>query len=153
MHPRCARPQSHSYRPSCTQEPYLFSWLAASFTLATQVSTPSTAPKGEVFCSNRNDKTSAGPKTSSGTLEAESLAKSLNRVVAQLLFYTSRVSGCIVIGFIPGQPLDECWNGLPRDTQGKIAAQVAEIIQEMHPLSFYAWPHWWRSKSGSKKKD
>ncbi|KAJ5145443.1 uncharacterized protein N7515_000007 [Penicillium bovifimosum] len=26
------------------------------------------------------------------------------------------------------------WNGLSRDTQGKIAAQVAEMIQEMHSI-------------------
>ncbi|KAJ6020184.1 Aminoglycoside phosphotransferase [Penicillium canescens] len=32
-------------------------------------------------------------------------------------------SGYIVMDFIPGQPLDECWNSLSRDTQGKIAAQ------------------------------
>ena len=31
--------------------------------LPTQVSIPATAPKGEFFCSNRNDKTSAGLKT------------------------------------------------------------------------------------------
>ncbi|KAJ5981548.1 Aminoglycoside phosphotransferase [Penicillium canescens] len=43
-------------------------------------------------------------------------------------------SGYIVMDFIPGQPLDECWNTLSRDTQRKIAAQVAEMIQEMQPI-------------------
>ncbi|KAJ5967169.1 Aminoglycoside phosphotransferase [Penicillium viridicatum] len=43
-------------------------------------------------------------------------------------------SGYIVMDFIPGQPLDESWNSLSRDTQGKIAAQVAEIIQEMQSI-------------------
>lgn len=43
-------------------------------------------------------------------------------------------SGYIVMDFIPGQPLDECWNDRSRDTQGKIAAQVAEIIQEMQSI-------------------
>lgn len=43
-------------------------------------------------------------------------------------------SGYIVMDFIPGQPLDECWNALSRDTQGKIAAQVAEMIQEMQSI-------------------
>jgi hypothetical protein len=28
-------------------------------------------------------------------------------------------SGYIVMDFIPGQPLDECWNALSHDTQGK----------------------------------
>ena len=31
-------------------------------------------------------------------------------------------SGYIVMDFIPGQPLDESWNSLSCDTQGKIAA-------------------------------
>ncbi|KAJ5751405.1 Aminoglycoside phosphotransferase [Penicillium nucicola] len=43
-------------------------------------------------------------------------------------------SGYIVMDFIPGQPLDECWNALSRDTQGKIASQVAEMIQEMQSI-------------------
>ncbi|CAG8058019.1 unnamed protein product [Penicillium nalgiovense] len=43
-------------------------------------------------------------------------------------------TGYIVMDFIPGQPLDECWNGLSRDNQGKIAAQVAEMIQEMQSI-------------------
>lgn len=33
--------------------------------------------------------------------------------------------------YILGQPLDECWNSLSRDTQGRIASQVAGMIQEM----------------------
>ena len=36
--------------------------------------------------------------------------------------------------FIPGQPLDECWKVLSCGTQGKIAAQGAEMIQEMQPI-------------------
>lgn len=36
--------------------------------------------------------------------------------------------------FTPGQPLDECWNALSRDTQGNIAAQVAEMIQDMQSI-------------------
>jgi aminoglycoside phosphotransferase (APT) family kinase protein len=47
-------------------------------------------------------------------------------------------SGYIVMDFITGQPLDESWNSLSRDTQGKIAAQVAEIIQEMQSIEL---PH------------
>lgn len=44
------------------------------------------------------------------------------------------ISGYIVMDFIPGQPLDECWNGLSRDTQGNVAKQVAEMIQEMQSI-------------------
>lgn len=43
-------------------------------------------------------------------------------------------SGYIVMDFIPGQPLDEIWNNLPGDTQGKIAGQVAEMIQAMQSI-------------------
>ncbi|KAJ5615021.1 Aminoglycoside phosphotransferase [Penicillium hordei] len=43
-------------------------------------------------------------------------------------------SGYIVMDFIPGQPLNECWNGISRDTQGKIATQIAEMIQELQSI-------------------
>jgi hypothetical protein len=43
-------------------------------------------------------------------------------------------SGYIVMDFLPGQPLDECWNALSGETQGKIAAQVAAMIQEMQAI-------------------
>ncbi|EAU36807.1 predicted protein [Aspergillus terreus NIH2624] len=43
-------------------------------------------------------------------------------------------TGFIVMDFIPGQPLDECWDCLSRDTRGNIAVQVAEMIQEMQSL-------------------
>ncbi|KAL4808575.1 kinase-like domain-containing protein [Aspergillus unguis] len=42
--------------------------------------------------------------------------------------------GYIVMDFIPGQPLDECWNGLPSETQGDITVQVAEMIQQMQSV-------------------
>lgn len=43
-------------------------------------------------------------------------------------------SGYIVMDFIQGQPLDECWDSLSRDTQGRIAAQIAGMIQEMQSI-------------------
>lgn len=43
-------------------------------------------------------------------------------------------SGYIVMDFIQGQPLDECWDSLSRDTQGEIAAQIAEMIKEMQSI-------------------
>ncbi|CAI7563972.1 unnamed protein product [Penicillium viridicatum] len=43
-------------------------------------------------------------------------------------------SGYIVMDFIQGQPLDECWNSLPPSTQGEIASQVAEMIKEMQSI-------------------
>ncbi|GES61300.1 aminoglycoside phosphotransferase [Aspergillus terreus] len=45
-------------------------------------------------------------------------------------------TGYIVMDFVPGQPLDECWDSLSRDTQGNIAVQVAEMIQEMQSFEF-----------------
>ncbi|KAJ5947938.1 Aminoglycoside phosphotransferase [Penicillium verhagenii] len=39
--------------------------------------------------------------------------------------------GYIVMDYVPGQPLDECWNCLSSDAQGRIASQVAGMIQEM----------------------
>jgi hypothetical protein len=43
-------------------------------------------------------------------------------------------SGYIVMDFIQGQPLDECWDNLSRSTQGEIAAQIAEMIKEMQSI-------------------
>jgi aminoglycoside phosphotransferase (APT) family kinase protein len=40
-------------------------------------------------------------------------------------------SGYIVMDFIQGLPLDECWDNSSRSTQGEIAAQIAEMIKEM----------------------
>ncbi|KAJ5196736.1 Aminoglycoside phosphotransferase [Penicillium cf. viridicatum] len=43
-------------------------------------------------------------------------------------------SGYIVMDFIQGQPLDQCWDSLPPSTQGEIASQVAEMIKEMQSI-------------------
>ncbi|CAG8903075.1 unnamed protein product [Penicillium egyptiacum] len=43
-------------------------------------------------------------------------------------------SGYIVMDFIQGQHLDECWDGLSLSTQGKIASQIAEMIKEMQSI-------------------
>ena len=43
-------------------------------------------------------------------------------------------SGYIVMDFIQGQPLDECWDSLPPSTQGEVASQVAEMIKEMQSI-------------------
>lgn len=43
--------------------------------------------------------------------------------------------GYLVMDFIAGQPLDECWNGLPYDNQRQIAIQVADMIKEMQSVA------------------
>ena len=43
-------------------------------------------------------------------------------------------SGYIVMDFIQGRPLDECWNNLPLITQVEIASQVAQMIREMQSI-------------------
>ncbi|KAJ5195821.1 Aminoglycoside phosphotransferase [Penicillium cf. viridicatum] len=43
-------------------------------------------------------------------------------------------AGYILMDFIQGQPLDECWNSLSRAKQEEIAAQIAEMIKEMQSI-------------------
>ncbi|CAI7583456.1 unnamed protein product [Penicillium glandicola] len=43
-------------------------------------------------------------------------------------------AGYIVMDFVQGQPLDECWGGLPPTTQVEIATQVAEMIKAMQSI-------------------
>ncbi|KAK4867221.1 hypothetical protein LT330_000731 [Penicillium expansum] len=42
--------------------------------------------------------------------------------------------GYIVMDFISGQPLDECWTDLPYDNQRQIAMQIADMIKEMQSV-------------------
>ncbi|KAJ5102268.1 Aminoglycoside phosphotransferase [Penicillium alfredii] len=42
--------------------------------------------------------------------------------------------GYIVMDFIEGQPLDECWGSLSYDNQRHVATQIADIIEEMQSI-------------------
>ena len=42
--------------------------------------------------------------------------------------------GYIVMDFIPGQPLDGCWNSLPYEIQKSVSIQVADMIKVMQSV-------------------
>ncbi|KAJ5586881.1 Aminoglycoside phosphotransferase [Penicillium hispanicum] len=44
------------------------------------------------------------------------------------------IRGYIVMDFIAGQPLDECWSNLPHDDQRQIATQIADMITQMQSI-------------------